>query len=114
MPIRLCPRPSSSRRRSPKAASPICTCRRNSLRCGIRFLADMSYPFVALVQPREAVSAPAHWFLFQGSQLLVRREEGRASVPFVEGPQALGLEPVRTQYLGLLAGQHCYSAECTE
>lgn len=72
----------------------------------------MSDLFVALVQPPERVSEPAHWFLFQGTQLLVRRDEGRASVPFIAGPHQLGLEAVRTQYLGSLDGRHCYSAEC--
>lgn len=72
----------------------------------------MSDLFVPLVTPPEASTAPAHWFLFQGSQLLVQREEGRARVPLVADAHALGLEPVRTQYLGTLAGRHCYSGEC--
>ena len=72
----------------------------------------MSDLFVPLVTPPAALSEPAHWFLFQGSQILVHREEGRAWVPLVTSPHELGLEPVRTQYLGTLAGRHCYSGEC--
>jgi NAD+ diphosphatase len=72
----------------------------------------MSDLFVPLVARPAALSEPAHWFLFQGSQLLVHREEGRAWVPLVANPHELGLEPVRTQYLGTLAGRHCYSGEC--
>jgi len=72
----------------------------------------MSDLFVALVHPPERASEPAHWFLFQGSQLLVRREADRASVPLIADPRDLGLHPLRTQYLGTLAGRHCYSAEC--
>ncbi len=72
----------------------------------------MSDLFVPLVIPPGALREPAHWFLFQGSQLLVRREGSHAWVPLVADPHELGLEPVRTQYLGTLAGQHCYSGEC--
>jgi NAD+ diphosphatase len=72
----------------------------------------MSDLFLPLVTPPGALNEPAHRFLFQGSQLLVHREEGQASVPFVADPRELGLEPLRTQYLGTLGGRHCYSAEC--
>ncbi len=72
----------------------------------------MSDLFVPLVARPAALSEPSHWFLFQGSQLLVHREEGRAWVPLVANPHELSLEPVRTQYLGTLAGRHCYSGEC--
>jgi NAD+ diphosphatase len=72
----------------------------------------MSDLFVPLVIGPAALSEPAHWFLFQGSQILVRREQDRAWVPLLATPQELGLEPVRTQYLGTLAGRHCYSGEC--
>jgi NAD+ diphosphatase len=72
----------------------------------------MSDLFLPLVTPPGALSEPAHWFLFQRSQLLVHREEGHASVPLVADPRQLGLEPVRTQYLGMLGGRHCYSAQC--
>jgi NAD+ diphosphatase len=72
----------------------------------------MSDVFVPLVDAPAALSEPAHWFLFQGTQILVQREESRAWVPLVTGPHELGLEPVRTQYLGTFAGRHCYSGEC--
>jgi NAD+ diphosphatase len=72
----------------------------------------MSDLFVPLVTRPAAGSELAHWFLFQGSQLLVHREEGRAWVPLAADPRELGLEPVRTHYLGTLAGRDCYSGEC--
>jgi NAD+ diphosphatase len=72
----------------------------------------MSDLYVPLVTPPGALSEPAHWFLFQGNQIMVRREEGHASVLTVADPRDLGLQPVRTQYLGTLAGRHCYSGEC--
>ena len=72
----------------------------------------MSELYVPLVTPPDALSEPAHWFLFQGNQILVRREDGQAFVPIVVDPRDLGLDPLRDQYLGTLAGRHCYSAEC--
>jgi len=68
--------------------------------------------FIAQVTPPDSFSEPAYWFIFQGNQLLVRREEGHASVPALLDPTELGLEPVRRQYLGIFAGRHCFSAEC--
>jgi NAD+ diphosphatase len=72
----------------------------------------MSDLFRALVTPPESLSEAAHWFIFQGSQILVRREQGRASVPLTREAGDLGLDPLRTQYLGLLGTRHCFSAEC--
>ncbi len=72
----------------------------------------MSDAFVALVAVPESPSGPAYWFIFQGNQILVRREEGRASVPLVVDARDLGLNPLRIQYLGLLGTRHCFSAEC--
>jgi NAD+ diphosphatase len=71
----------------------------------------MSDPFVPLVKPPESLNAPALWFAFQGAQLLVRREEGRALVPSARQPAELGLEALRSQYLGLYEGIHCFACE---
>jgi len=71
----------------------------------------MSDPFIPLVNPPDALSSPAMWFAFQGAQLLIRREEGRASVPSARHISEFGLEAVRSQYLGLYEGNHCFSCE---
>jgi NAD+ diphosphatase len=68
--------------------------------------------FIAQVTPPESLSEPAYWYIFQGTQLLVRREAGRASVPTLLHPGELGLQPLRTQYLGTLGARHVFSAEC--
>ena len=68
--------------------------------------------FLSAVAAPNALEGSAYWFVFQGSQLLARKEEGRAAVPFVMSLQELGLEPVRTQYLGVLGARHCFAAEC--
>ncbi|HEU5282541.1 MAG TPA: NAD(+) diphosphatase [Burkholderiales bacterium] len=71
----------------------------------------MSEPFVPLIAPPESLSAPGLWFVFQGTQVLVRREEARAHLPVALHLRDIGLEPLRHQYLGLYAGQHCFSCE---
>jgi NAD+ diphosphatase len=71
----------------------------------------MSDPFIPLVNPPDALSGPAMWFAFQGAQLLIRREEGHAFVPSTRHISDLGLEVVRSQYLGLYEGNHCFSCE---
>jgi NAD+ diphosphatase len=68
-------------------------------------------PFRPLVTAPEGASGPALWFAFQGSQLLIRREQDRAVVPELIHPRKLGLEPLREQYLGVLDGTGCYACE---
>ena len=72
----------------------------------------MSDLFVPSVTPPGALSEPAHWFLFQGNHILVRRDESGAAIPVVAHPDELGLEPLRTQYLGTLERRHCFGGEC--
>lgn len=64
-----------------------------------------------LVQPGD-VPGPAWWFVFQGTNLLVRRAAGRTELPLIEHPAGLGLAPIRQQYLGVIGETHCFSAEC--
>ena len=70
--------------------------------------------------------APAHWFVFKGDRLLVElgppsprpsddpRVAARASwakIPLLNSNNLLWFEPVRTLYLGHLAGTGCWAAE---
>ncbi|MCW5624111.1 MAG: NADH pyrophosphatase, partial [Burkholderiales bacterium] len=71
-------------------------------------------PFVPLIAPPDEWSGEAWWFVFRGTNLLVQREAARAHLPFVPHPDRLGLNPVRTQYLGTLEGRHVFAAECDE
>lgn len=72
----------------------------------------MSDSFLPLITPPDALREDAYWFVFQGVQILVLREQQRASLPLARDVRELGLEPVRTQYLGSLGARHCFSAEC--
>lgn len=67
--------------------------------------------FTPLIVPTEPVTADALWFVFRDNQILIRASDARAHVPVCADPGDLGLATVRRQYLGLLAGRHCFSAE---
>ncbi len=74
--------------------------------------------FYSAALPPTGPAEPALWFLFRGTRLLVGGEGGRAVVPLVATPAALGLSPLRWQYLGrLVEGDgltHCFSGELAE
>jgi len=57
----------------------------------------------------------AYWFVFQEERLLVRQVGDRALVPIISGPSELGLDPLRTVYLGRVEEDgewlDCYAAE---
>ncbi len=50
------------------------------------------------------------WFAFSADRLLVHREENPISVPRVASLEALGLEVLFRQEIGLLEGRRCYAA----
>jgi len=70
--------------------------------------------FVPLIAPAAPIEGEAWWFVFRGNTILVKRDPTRVELPYIAHPQALGLDPLRTQYLGTLDGTHCFSAECPE
>jgi NAD+ diphosphatase len=77
----------------------------------------MTIPFQWPAEYVPAIAAPrpaperAWWFVFRGAELLVRAPDAAPAPPRVAHPDALGLAPLRTQYLGLLAGEYCYATE---
>lgn len=69
--------------------------------------------FLPAVRPPEPHESCGYWFVFQDNRLLVRIEEDRASPPVCDELQSLGVQPLRTQYLGTLDQYGCYCAELT-
>jgi len=67
--------------------------------------------FIPGITPPVQNSEPAWWFAFVGNQLLVRQEETISHIPYLVSLEEIGLTPVRTQFLGTLDNQPCYSAE---
>ena len=51
------------------------------------------------------------WFVFRETELLVREDRASPSVLRAAHPSMLALEPVRTQYLGVLGDHHCLACE---
>ncbi len=74
----------------------------------------MTQTFVSLVNPPETQTEGAWWFVFRKNRLLVQVENRKAVVPLTANLATMQLEPIRQQYLGLLDGRHCYSAEVAE
>ncbi|MDP9364699.1 MAG: NADH pyrophosphatase, partial [Chloroflexota bacterium] len=71
----------------------------------------MSERFVPAVDPPPVVVGEAWWFAFRDGELLVAEPTTGAAIPVVTDLAALGLNPVRRQYLGTLAGRPGWSAE---
>jgi NAD+ diphosphatase len=82
--------------------------------------------YVGAVQPPGERPREALWFVFRGERLLVEAGEPAdgqpddprarprpswARLPVGEAPEAFGLAPVRTLYLGVLGRAHSYAAE---
>ncbi|MBD2099792.1 NAD(+) diphosphatase [Leptolyngbya sp. FACHB-261] len=71
----------------------------------------MSRTFIPGIAPPEAQSGAAWWFAFVGNKLLVQGEETASQIPNLVSLTEIGLQPVRTQFLGSLEDQPCYAAE---
>jgi NAD+ diphosphatase len=72
------------------------------------------YEYVPLIAPPAANDEPALWFAFKGAELLVENVDGAPAIPLRLSLAELALAPVRTQYLGMLNGRHCYATELPE
>jgi NAD+ diphosphatase len=72
---------------------------------------DMHQTFIPGIAPPAVQSELAWWFAFVGNKLLVRLEGTVSQIPNLISLADIGLVPVRTQFLGTLDNQPCYSAE---
>lgn len=72
---------------------------------------DMHRTFIPGIAPPALQSEPAWWFAFVGSKLLVHREGTLSQIPNLISLSEIGLVPIRTQFLGSLDDQPCYSAQ---
>lgn len=67
--------------------------------------------FIPSVTAPEETSQKAWWCVFQDDRLLVIQREDQADLPRAYNLEELGIDALRTQYLGTLDGRLCYSAE---
>jgi NAD+ diphosphatase len=67
--------------------------------------------FVPLIEPPASIPEPACWFAFSDGRLLVIPAADAVTLPQAVSLTEFGIHPIRSQYLGLLRGRHCFSAE---
>ncbi len=65
--------------------------------------------FVAATSPKDKNATNSWWFLCSGSDLLL--DEGSFVLPLAVSAQAIGIMPLRSQFLGYLDGVPCIAAE---
>jgi NAD+ diphosphatase len=63
------------------------------------------------VTPEADYDGPRYWLAFQSTQMLVRVNGEKCTIPVLPDINDLGISPVRIQYLGKLYEKPCYSAE---
>ena len=67
-----------------------------------------SHAFSSALRAPDSAAGPALWFAFRGRELLV---QARGGLEPAAAPDALGLAPRCTHYLGALGPLHCWSLE---
>lgn len=67
--------------------------------------------FEPAINPPQEPCPEALWCLFHGDRLLLSVRGESVSIPTFRNPDTLGLQPVRSQYLGTLDGVPCFSGE---
>jgi NAD+ diphosphatase len=67
--------------------------------------------FISSSLPPAVLPDTAWWFIFKKDEILLSDSGKGPCIPLISGPEALQVDPVRTQYLGLLDDRPCYAAE---
>jgi NAD+ diphosphatase len=70
--------------------------------------------FEKSIIPIDSNEAGAWQFIFSGYRLLINRSGGKSGIPKVENLQMLGLNTVRSLYIGNYCGCNCYTAELSD
>jgi NAD+ diphosphatase len=70
--------------------------------------------FVPAVTPPPGLGRKGWWFLFHADLVLVRTRGESAEIPFMVDPTELRLLPARKQFLGMMDGKPCFTAELRE
>jgi NAD+ diphosphatase len=63
------------------------------------------------VTPKNEAADEVYWFAFCVNKMLVKVDNDNFNIPYLKDLQVVNISPVRTQYLGILQGHPCYSAE---
>ena len=71
----------------------------------------MPAEYQPLVTPPTQRKEPALWFAFHRGELLIAQTADEARLPRVHDVADLGVNAVRSLYLGTYDGEHCYVCE---
>jgi NTP pyrophosphohydrolases containing a Zn-finger, probably nucleic-acid-binding len=67
--------------------------------------------YVPGVVPPEDYNGKSWWFVFYTDKLMYINSDNKVNIPFFKDLEELNIKPIRKQYLGMLEGHCCYSAE---
>lgn len=67
--------------------------------------------FLTAIKPPPGAEGQAWWFLFAGEKIVVHTTPGKAALPVIHDPSALGLKSCREIYFGALDGVSCRIGE---
>ncbi|MBN1797290.1 MAG: NAD(+) diphosphatase [Spirochaetales bacterium] len=70
--------------------------------------------FTAKFIPPKKYRGSAFWFFFKQDKLLVKRGEGIKALPYIDNTLQHDVPYIRFQYLGILDGEHCFSAQLAD
>jgi NAD+ diphosphatase len=63
------------------------------------------------ITPDSGNGHSCYWFAFQSNMLLIKVDNDHFELPVAPTLESIGFSPLHTQYLGVLQGRPCYSAE---
>lgn len=67
--------------------------------------------YIPAVSEKNISQGLSYFFIFYLDRLLVKNEDGKASIPAANNLEELKITPIRKQYLGTYRGQPCFSVE---
>jgi NAD+ diphosphatase len=67
--------------------------------------------FILADAEKTASTAASHWFIFQGTNLLVTKDDEAIQVPFIQDIAGLGITTQGAHYLGTADGSPCRAVE---
>ena len=71
----------------------------------------MQYEYQPLITPPAGQDDPAIWFAFHRGEMLIAHFDDEPQMPRCRDIAELGVNSVRSLYLGTYGGEHCYVAE---
>lgn len=71
----------------------------------------MPAEFMPSLAPPDSQTSDAWWFIYSGYRLLVKISGDKGTIPLTREPEKLGVDIMRSLYLGSFRGRPCYAAD---